>query len=420
MPVHQTTSTEDPTPTDWTRAEDLPLVRRIGSFAFVVTAYFFYAWSFNTVDILRPYIAADMNLGIQDVSYIYTAQSLGALIGAIINAQLADRFGRRNALFVVMICFGLSLAAGAIVINYEQLIAQRFFLGYFTGSMFPIAVGLYPGLFEQRRRGMLAGILLCSYNLAVMVQGEAGRYFLDRDWKILLWVGLIPVALAPLAFLFVPNDRKLIPWGGHSGGTLRKLPFTELFHGRFRLITLLVIGMTGLNFFAYQAFAGWHTTYLKETLRLDGDAIGQLVSATFLGGLIGSISWGMIADRIGRRGNAIGFIVAAALIILYLTIPMDVGTRRIAIFFYGFFVSVSVIWGPWLAELYPTHLRSTAASLFNYGRIVSFAAPPLTAVLSTKIGLPATMAIGAPCFILAAIVWWRLPETLERRATPAQ
>lgn len=84
--------------------------------------------------------------------------------------------------------------------------------------MFPIAVGLYPGLFEQRRRGMLAGVLLWSYNLAVMVQGQAGRYYLDRGWKILLWVGLVPVVLAPLAFLFVPDDRKIIPWGGASKG----------------------------------------------------------------------------------------------------------------------------------------------------------------------------------------------------------
>jgi MFS family permease len=282
-------------------------------------------------------------------------------------------------------------------------------------------VGLYPGLFEQRRRGMLAGILLVSYNFAVMVQGEAGRYFLDRDWKILLWVGLIPVVLAPLAFLFIPNDKKVIPWGGHSGGVLQKLPFTELFHRGFRKQTFLIIAMTGLNFFAYQAFNGWHTTYLKDSLGLDGDAVGKLVSATFFGGLIGSISWGIFADRLGRRINAFSYFAAAAIIILYLSVPMDVGARRIAIFFLGFFVSASVIWGPWLAELYPTHLRSTAASLFNYGRIVSFAAPPLTAALSTSIGLPLTMALGAPCFLLAALVWLRLPETLEprKKAEPA-
>jgi MFS family permease len=401
------------------RAEDMPLRRRVGSFAFITVIYFFYAWSFNTVDILRPYIAEDLKLSIQAVSYIYTAQSIGALLGAIVNAQLADRFGRRNALFVVTVAFGLCLASGALVTSYEQVLAQRFALGYFTGSMFPIAVGLYPGLFEQRRRGLLAGLLLCSYNFGVIVQGEAGRYLLDHDWKLLLWVGLIPAALAPLVFLFVPNDRKIVPWGGASGGVLQKLPFTELFQKRYRTQTLLVITMTGLNFFAYQAFSGWHTTYLKDELGLGGDAIGKLVSAAFIGGLIGSLSWGLVADRLGRRANAFSFFVVAAIICLYLTVPLGVGTRWFAIFAFGFFVSASVIWGPWLAELYPTHLRSTAASLFNYGRIISFAAPPLTAALSTSIGLPGTMAIGAPIFIVAALVWLRLPETLEKKQPAA-
>jgi MFS family permease len=166
------------------RAEDLPLGRRVAAFAFIAIAYFFYAWSFNTVDVLRPYIAQDLHLDRQQVSYLYSFQAVGALLGAFVNAQLADRFGRRNALFLLMVAYGLSLASGALVTNLAQVLAQRFVLGYFTGSMFAIAVGLYPGLFEQRRRGMLAGILLSSYNLAVTVQGEAGRYFLDRDWKI--------------------------------------------------------------------------------------------------------------------------------------------------------------------------------------------------------------------------------------------
>lgn len=397
------------------RAEDLPLGRRIAAFVFIATAYFFYAWSFNTVDILRPYIADDLGLGIQSVSLIYTAQSLGALLGAIVNAQLADRFGRRNALFVVMICYGLSLAAGALVQSYPQLLLQRLSLGYFTGSMFPIAVGLYAGLFEQRRRGLLAGLLLATYNLAVTVQGEAGRYVLDFDWKLLLWVGLVPVALSPLAFFLVPNDKQLVPWGGHSTGTLRKLPMAELFQPALRRQTILVVTMTGLNFLAYQCFNGWHTTYLKDVLTLDGDSIGRLVAANFAGALTGSIVWGLVADRLGRRTNLVGFLTGAAIIVAYVTLPLSFTVREIAIFGVGFFTSSSVIWGPWLAELYPTHLRATAASLFNYGRIFSFAAPPLTAAISTQIGLPLTMALGGPVFLLSALAWSRLPETLDRR-----
>ena len=397
------------------QAEDLSLARRATAFAFIAIAYFCYGWSFNTVDVLRPYIAQDLGLARQDVSYIYTMQALGALLGAFVNAQIADRFGRRNTLSVMMICFGLSLAAGALVANLAQLLVERFLLGYFTGSMFAIVIGLYPGLFEQQRRGMLAGILLCSYNLAVTAQGEAGRYFLDRNWKILLWAGLVPVILAPFAFLFLPNDRKLVPWGGHSPGTLAKLPVTELFNSVYRRRSLTVIGMTGLNLLAYQAFTGWNTTYLKDSLHLSGDSIGAIVGASFLGAVVGSLAWGVVADRMGRRFEALGFVGAAVLILLYVWMPMSVIARQVTIFLYGTMYASSVIWGPWLAELYPTHLRATAGSLFNYGRIFSFAAPPLTAALSARIGLPATMALGAPAFLLGAALWMRLPETLASR-----
>ncbi|MFX8156738.1 hypothetical protein ABTL03_19805, partial [Acinetobacter baumannii] len=47
---------------DWRRAESLPLAQRIGAFAFLLTGYFCYAWTWNTVDVLRPYIAEDLHL----------------------------------------------------------------------------------------------------------------------------------------------------------------------------------------------------------------------------------------------------------------------------------------------------------------------------------------------------------------------
>ncbi len=45
-----------------TNAADLSPARRIGALVFLLTGYFFYAWSWNTVDILRPYIQADLGL----------------------------------------------------------------------------------------------------------------------------------------------------------------------------------------------------------------------------------------------------------------------------------------------------------------------------------------------------------------------
>ena len=78
-----------------------------------------------------------------------------------------------------------------------------------------------------------------------------------------------------------------------------------------------------------------------------------------------------------------------------------------------------MVWGPWLAELYPQHLKSTAASIFNWGRIVSFFAPIITGLFAEVFGLAATMTIASAVFSIAALIWLRLPETLHRREAKA-
>ena len=401
----------------WRTAESIPLWRRICAFAFLLIAYFCYAWSWNTVDIVRPYVAEDLHLTLTQAGSMYSAQAAGALLGAVVNGQLADRFGRRNALVVVMLCYGLLLFAGGYVTTYPMLVAQRFALGYFTGTMYPITVGIYVTLFPQEIRGRLAGVALGVYNAAVALLGAAGALVLDRDWRILMYVGLFPAAISFLALLVMPDDRRIIPHGGvRPTATMRRLPVLELFRPEVRRQTMLLVLMCGLNFFAYQAFTGWVTTYLKNARGLDGVAVGTIVSWQFWGSCLGGFAWGWVADRYGRRVGALGFLFAAVLIVGYLRVPTSVPVLAASGFLYGFAISSSVIWGPWLTELYPLHLRSTAASIFNWGRIISFFAPLITAGVSEHFGLVTGMALASICFVMAAGVWWRLPETLPRRA----
>jgi len=400
------------------RAEDLPLARRVGAFCFVLVAYFFYAWSWNTVDVLRPYISQSLNLSLEQAGVLYSVQALGALIGAVINGQLADRFGRRNALAAVMVCFGLSLLAGAIITSFEQALVQRFSLGYFTGSMFPITVGIYSGLFHPAVRGRIAGVVMGVYNLAVSAQGVAAKFIFEAglSWKLLLWAGAVPVVLAAFAFLVVPDDRRMRPYGAADGPptAAAKLPIAELFRAGVRRQTLLLTAMTGLNFFAYQAFTGWATTYLKTERGFQDADIGAAIGWQFLGAAAGGFFWGWVGDRFGRRAAASGFIIAAGMVLVYLYAPLNADLLKIVAFCYGLVLSASVVWGPWLAELYPPHLRSTAASIFNWGRVVSFMAPVLTAYVAQGFGLQFAMALAVPSFLVAALVWLSLPETLKR------
>ena len=72
------------------------------------------------------------------------------------------------------------------------------------------------------------------------------------------------------------------------------------------------------------------------------------------------------------------------------------------------------VWGPYFAELYPPHLRATAASIFNWGRIVSLVGSLVSGAIADAFGLSMAMGMGSLMFFLAALVWLSLPETLKR------
>ena len=402
------------------RAQDFSQTRRFCALAFLLVAYFFYAWSWNTVDILRPYIKESLSLTDVQAGSSYTLQSIGAIVGAVVMGQIADKIGRRNALVISMIGYGCGLLSALLVSSYTGLIFQRIGLGFFMGSMFPIAVGIYSGLFARDVRGVIAGFVLGTYNVAVAALGflSAAAFRAGYDWTVLLWAGAVPVMLALFAFFVIPDDRNFIPMDGKTEDeTTAKatLPIAELFKPGVARQTILLATMTGLNFFAYQAFTGWASTYLKEDRAIPDTIVGDVLGWQFIGAAIGGLVWGFISDRFGRRIAAWGFVVAAALIPVYLFVPMPIGLLEITGFTYGIMLSCSAIWGPWLSELYPPHLRSTAASIFNWGRVISMTAPVVTAWLAASFGRAPVMSLASVAFLLAAVIWFRMPETIGRK-----
>jgi len=404
------------------RAEDLSRARRWLIFAAIMGVYVFYAFCWNTENFLRPYMAESLHLSKEQVAAFYTLQALGALIGALIIPQFADRYSRRSTFALIAIAFGAASVGSLGVNSFSDALAQRFIMGFFMGGVFGCAVSLYVGLFSQTVRGLLGGMVQLVYNGGDATLSWFGRHYADQ-WQLVMVIGGIgAIVTGFMVYFIVPNDRALVPWGGESArpGHAKKLALFELFAAGYWQITLRLVVLCGLNFFAFQAFNGWITTYLKEDQQLSADLVGKLLTALHVGSMIGAIAWGLLADRFGRRFNALGFLLAALCVVIYLNVPQNPLMLGVAGFAYGFCLVSTCIWGPYFAELYPEHLRATAASIFNWGRIVSLFGALLAGAIAQRYGLQTIMYIGGITFLLGAIVWWSLPETLGVEARRAQ
>lgn len=396
------------------RAEDIPLARRAAALGYLILIEFFCGWAWNTVDVLRPVLRKSLNLTLIQTGSGYSAQGAGAMLGAIVIGQLADRFGRRKALIGATSGYGMALLSGFVVNSLATFIAQRFVLGVFMGGVDAVIVGIYVGLFAAPVRGRLASCFDGSFNLSIIALGVMFGALGTRDWRWLLVVGGVPaLVLAALAPLVIPDGRRYSPFG-MTGEVVESpaFPIRELFReGRTRA-TLLLALMIGLNFFAYQAFNGWLSTYLIDTRHLGDSDVGSILAWLFTANIMGCFFWGWSGDRFGRRRNAIGFIICAATVGAVLHIEGGWNSLRLLAAAYGFSLSCSVIWAPWIAELYPATLRSTAASIFQWGRVISFFAPLATGAVAEKVGLGFSMSMASVAFVGAALIWIQLPETL--------
>ncbi|QCI95942.1 MULTISPECIES: MFS transporter [unclassified Novosphingobium] len=389
------------------------LGRQVLVFVLLLACEFLYGWAWNTVDVLRPYIRESLGLSLIEAGSAYSAQGAGALTGAIVLGQIADRIGRRRVLSGLVFGYGVLLLAGMIVASYPQLLLQRFLLGFFAGGSFPVVVGIYINLFQPTLRGRLAGTLNAAFSLSIVMLGVAMGLVAPGNWKHLLLIGGIPpLALALLVLAAIPTGSRMDR--GARGGVSR-LPVSELFAPGLRRQTLMLATMAGLNFFGYAAFSGWLTTYLTGERGFSAQTAGALVAWQFSGNIVGGFFWGWAADRFGRRFNAIGFLIASGAIAVYLLGPADPTVLKLAGLIYGAALCSSVIWGPWMAELYPPHLQSTAASIFNWGRVISFFAPIITAQIAQSFSLATAMLLGAASFTTAAVIWLMQRETLQRR-----
>lgn len=409
---------------------EVPLLQRIAAYLAILVGYFFYCYNFVIIDYVRPYIVEQyQGITLADTAEFYTWQSVGALIGALTCAWVATQLGKKSTLIAIT-----ALNGGATIINmmftdYTSWALMRFIIGISLGGYFTVAVSLMIGLFPPSVRGKLTAFASSMFSVSLMAMGVYAAFIssIEAPWESLMWVGGIPPLAAALVMIFIlPSDKSVVAYGeereknkdGSVGEPQRKGTWREMFSKPYRMITVTCLMLAGLNFYGYQFFSGFVTTYLKEVRQFDGATIGIIFSISAFGSLFGAWVWGYIADRFGRKVNAFGFILAGLMASAFFVAPSDMsigGLNMLALLglIYNFGLSASAVWGGYFSELFPAHLRSFGAALFHGGRIIGMWAPVVLIFIKERTDL-ATAMWGSPIiWIIAALLWLSLPETLK-------
>ncbi|WP_413112168.1 MFS transporter [Thaumasiovibrio sp. DFM-14] len=408
---------------------EVPMMQRAAAYLAILVGYVFYCYNFVVIDYVRPYIVdAYEGITLAHTAQFYTWQSLGALLGALSCAWFASRFGKKNVLITITAINGAATILNMTFTSYEGWAAMRFVVGIALGGYFTVAVSLMIGLFTDSVRGKLTAFASSMFSVAIMAMGAYAAYLasIDASWENMMIVGGVPPLVAAVAMIFVlPSDKKVIAFGEEvqqdaSGNDIaeKKGSWGEMFRGTNLRITLTCLLLSGMNFYGFQFFNGFVTTYLKEVRMFDGQTMGVIFSISAFGSLLGAWVWGAVADKWGRKVNAFGFILAGIMASIFFIAPSDVsfmGLNMLAILglVYNFGLASSAVWGGYFSELFPAHLRSFGAALFHGGRLIGMWAPMVLVFIQERSDLQTAMWGSPIVWILAGLLWLSLPETLK-------
>ncbi len=162
-------------------------------------------------------------------------------------------------------------------------------------------------------RGLAIGVLLAGTSVGNGVFPQINTYLLtisDGDWRqVMMWLALIPLAYIPVLFAFIKESPEDVAIKEEDAGNDFKSSSIE--SGLTLQQTLVTPNFWFLSVMAFCTFYSILAMIGHVFLMLDGEGYSPQVSATgvsiiFIGGFIGKVISGKLAEMIGRKIVLVG------------------------------------------------------------------------------------------------------------------
>jgi putative MFS transporter len=338
---------------------------------------------------------------------VLMSSGIGAIIGAYAWGWLADRIGRRKVFIGTVLNF--SVATGLLYFTPDQgwiyLSAMRFFVGLGVGGLYCVDLPLVQEFMPSSKRGWVGGLVTCVIPLGVGLGAVLGSVVGNSEWRLLFAVGVLPSLLVLLVRVWVPESprwlcrqgryeeaRASLAWALQMAPASLPMPTAAdagpIVHSRwldlFKYPRSLIVSWLG-NAGAQTGVYGitlWAPSLFVVLLKVSPQQAAKMMILLSVSGFLGRISFAFLSELVGRRnaGGLLGF-GAGFLVILagYHYDAMVFGASAfwllLAIAFFFADGGFAIV-GPYAAEVWPSHLRTSGmGSAYGFGGIGKIIGP---------------------------------------------
>ncbi|HEY2809466.1 MAG TPA: MFS transporter [Steroidobacteraceae bacterium] len=339
---------------------------------------------------------------------ITSALLLSWATGGVLFGWLADRMGRKGALFATIALYALGTALCAAATNIVQLIVFRTLAGLGIGGEWGIGAALVAEAVPEQRR-VQAGVIMQTASPLGIVLASGVNYLVagvwfgadpHAAWRYVFLAGLAPFLVALLVRMFLRESERWQTSHAHQSQPHPRQLFAPQLRratasGAFVAVTAVLtwwacnafIPLLGGTLAAEQAA---HAALAPAAARQLAAAWQAHASNAFnFGGLLGALAAVPLAHLLSRRALfATYFGFGAVTIALTFGLALEPQTRLALLFLVG--AAVYGVFGVltfYLPELFPARLRATGAGFcYNIGRLFAAAGPVVVGMVSATTG----------------------------------
>ncbi len=389
-------------------------------------------WVFDFYDLilftflLIP-IGKELQLSNVQLSYVLGASLAATAIGGVIFGVLSDRYGRKSVLQWTILTYSVGTFFSGFSNNIEWLLFFRIITGLGVGGEWATGQTYVSETFPPKVRGRHGALMQTGAPFGIVLASIIGGFIEPTiGWKACFFISVIPALLViyirkklPESDVWLERQRLKSREGGivRSPAVEGMKKFLLLFSPPYRILFLKSLTLAVFDMSAYWFTYSWLPGYLQQQRQfsLAKSAVWMLV--TQFGGVLGYLTFGIGADKYGRRPAyttyslimAIGLVMITLLwdsIIVFPTLILS------CMFLVGFGTGMFSGYGPLFAELFPTDIRNTAmGSAFNLARGIQFFTPVIIASIAEKYALSGGISLAALFALLTGIWIWTFPET---------